>query len=133
MASSLQQTTGPLFSAIVSAHTTLATAARYPELRYMGSKHRLLPWVFEILSGLDFNLAMDPFSGSGCVAYLLKCMGKRVIASDYLEFATTLAKATVENGSSIIDGPALKKLLSKRVFFSDLTGEPLQYLIRSHL
>ena len=92
----------------------LITAANYPEMRYMGSKHRLLPWIFEILSKLDFASAADPFSGSGCVAYLLKCMGKRVHASDFLAFPTVLAKATVENSRSIIDGPALKRLLAKR-------------------
>jgi adenine-specific DNA-methyltransferase len=126
MAAPLEQTTNPLFSITVSPHTTLATAARYPELRYMGSKHRLLPWLFEILSGLNFNFAMDPFSGSGCVAYLLKCMGKRVIASDYLEFAATLSKATVENSSSIIDGPALKILLSKRKRTKDFIQRTFQ-------
>jgi adenine-specific DNA-methyltransferase len=103
------------FSAVaVSTPTTVANAARYPELRYMGSKHRLLPWIFQVLSELDFESALDPFSGSGCVAYLLKCMGKRVTASDFLAFPTTLAKATIENARCTLDGPAIKKLLSKR-------------------
>jgi hypothetical protein len=57
----------------------------YPELRYMGSKHRLLPWIHGVLRGLSFETAADPFVGSGCVAYLLKAMGKRVVASDFLE------------------------------------------------
>jgi adenine-specific DNA-methyltransferase len=92
----------------------LVTAGVFPELRYMGSKHRLLPWIFEVLSGLQFDIAMDPFSGSGCVAYLLKCMGKRVIASDFLAFPTMIAKATVENSNVIIDGPALKRLIASR-------------------
>jgi DNA adenine methylase/adenine-specific DNA-methyltransferase len=43
-------------------------AAAYPELRYMGSKQRLLPWIHSVLSGLDFESAADPFAGSGCVA-----------------------------------------------------------------
>jgi hypothetical protein len=56
--------------------------AEYPELRYMGSKRRLLPWIHGVLRGLNFETAADPFVGSGCVAYLLKAMGKRVIASN---------------------------------------------------
>jgi adenine-specific DNA-methyltransferase len=72
-------------------------AARYPELRYMGSKKRLLPWIHEVLTGLDFETALDPFSGTGCVAYMMKAMGRRVIASDFLNFSTTIARATVEN------------------------------------
>ena len=72
-------------------------AARYPQLRYMGSKHRLLPWIHEILGGLEFDSALDAFSGSGCVAYLLECMGKRVVANDFLNFAHQIGLATVEN------------------------------------
>ncbi len=78
----------------------------YPELRYMGSKHRLLPWIHSVLQTLDFETAADPFVGSGCVAYLLKSMGRCVIASDFLNFPATVAKATVENSHYHLDGPA---------------------------
>jgi adenine-specific DNA-methyltransferase len=84
----------------------------YPELRYMGSKHRLLPWIHGVLCGLNFETAADPFVGSGCVAYLLKAMGKRVIASDFLNFPTVLAAATVVNSKHQLDGPAVKSLLA---------------------
>jgi adenine-specific DNA-methyltransferase len=86
----------------------------YPELRYMGSKHRLLPWIHGVLRMLDFKTAADPFVGSGCVAYLLKAMGKRVIASDFLNFPTVLASATVANNRYRLDGPAVKALLAHR-------------------
>jgi adenine-specific DNA-methyltransferase len=84
----------------------------YPELRYMGSKHRLLPWIHSVLQTLDFETAADPFVGSGCVAYLLKSMGRRVLASDFLNFPTTVAKATVENSHYHLDGPVLKRILA---------------------
>jgi DNA adenine methylase/adenine-specific DNA-methyltransferase len=84
----------------------------YPEFRYMGSKNRLLSWIHGVLNELDFQTAADPFSGSGCVAYLLKSMGKRVIASDFLNFSTTIAKAAIENSHHQLDGPALKKTLA---------------------
>jgi len=80
----------------------------------MGSKHRLLPWIHSVLRGLDFETAADPFVGSGCVAYLLKAMGKRVVASDFLNFPTVLAAATVGNNKYRLDGPALKCLLAAR-------------------
>jgi adenine-specific DNA-methyltransferase len=80
-------------------------AAEFPELRYMGSKHRLLPWIHGVLSTLDFKTAADPFVGSGCVAYLLKTMGKRVIASDFLNFPATLAVATIANSSERLERP----------------------------
>jgi adenine-specific DNA-methyltransferase len=88
-----------------------AQAADYPELRYMGSKKRLLPWIHEVLSTLDFETALDPFSGTGCVAYLMKAMGRRVIASDFLNFTSLIARATVENNSRRLDGKAIKRLI----------------------
>ena len=89
-------------------------ARAYPEFRYMGSKHRLLPWIHGVLCTLDFETAADPFLGSGCVAYLLKCMGKRVVGSDFLNFPTVIAKAVVENNSYELDGPAVRRLLQPR-------------------
>jgi adenine-specific DNA-methyltransferase len=83
----------------------------YPEFRYMGSKNRLLPWIHSVLATLDFETAADPFAGSGCVGYLLKAMGKRVIASDFLNFSATIAQATIGNNYHQLDGPALKKVL----------------------
>jgi DNA adenine methylase/adenine-specific DNA-methyltransferase len=63
----------------------------------MGSKHRLLPWIHSVLRDLPFSTALDGFSGSGCVAYLLKAMGKQVTSNDFLRFSTTIAAALVEN------------------------------------
>jgi adenine-specific DNA-methyltransferase len=89
-------------------------AAEYPELRYMGSKNRLLSWIHGVLSGLDFDTAADPFVGSGCVAYLLKAMGKSVTASDFLNFPAVLAAATIANSKHRLDSAALKSLLATR-------------------
>lgn len=88
-----------------------ALASKYPELRYMGSKARLLPWIFETLNQVDFTSVLDPFSGSGCVAYLLKSMERRVITSDFLNFTSTVARATVENSFVHLDGKAIKTIL----------------------
>lgn len=84
---------------------------RYPELRYMGSKKRLLPWIDEVLRTLDFDGALDAFSGTGCVSYLMKATGHRVISSDFLNFTSLVAKATIENSHVRLDGPAIKALL----------------------
>jgi DNA adenine methylase/adenine-specific DNA-methyltransferase len=88
-----------------------ARAAAYPELRYMGSKKRLLPWLHQVLSTLDFETALDPFSGTGCVAYLMKAMDRRVVASDFLNFTSLIARATVENNGRRLDGKAIKRLI----------------------
>jgi adenine-specific DNA-methyltransferase len=44
----------------------------------------------------------------------LKVIGEVSIASYFLAFPTVFAKATVENSSVIIDGPALKRLIAAR-------------------
>jgi DNA adenine methylase/adenine-specific DNA-methyltransferase len=89
-------------------------ARAFPELRYMGSKHRLLPWLHGVLRGLDFQTAADPFAGSGSVAYLLKAMGKQVFASDFLNFPAVLASATVANSKHRIDARAFRQLVAVR-------------------
>lgn len=109
-----------MLETVTEVTTTSARAARcdlpgqallYPELRYMGSKQRLLPWIHGILKELTFQSALDPFSGSGCVAYLMKAMGKRVIAEDFLNFSAVLAKATIENNRHQLDEQAVAALL----------------------
>jgi adenine-specific DNA methylase len=63
----------------------------------MGSKFRLLPWIHQVVSQLDFDTVLDAFCGSACVGYLLKAMGKEVTSNDFLNFTATIARATVEN------------------------------------
>lgn len=87
-------------------------ALGYPELRYMGSKKRLLPWLHDVLSKLDFESAYDPFSGTGCVGYLMKSMDRRVVSADFLNFSSLLAQATIENNSRYLDGRAIARLLN---------------------
>lgn len=86
----------------------------YPQLRYMGSKHRLLPWIHEVTSKLDFESAIDAFSGSGSVSYLFKTMGKRVVTNDFLQFASTIAQATTENSDSVLGPKTVSDLLKSK-------------------
>ena len=106
----------------------------------MGSKRRLLPWIREVLATLDFETALDPFSGSNAVAYLLKAMGRRTIATDFLNFPATIAAALIENNTVHLDGQAMRILLaphSKTQCFIEetfsgvfYTREDLQFLDR---
>lgn len=63
----------------------------------MGSKRKLLPALDEIFAQLKFSSALDAFSGTSSVGYLLKQRGKRVHANDYLKFNHLIAKALIEN------------------------------------
>ncbi len=79
----------------------------------MGSKRRLLPWIHGVLEDLDFETALDPFSGSGSVAYLMKAMGRRTVSSDFLNLSATLGKALIQNNCTHLDPPAVQRLLAK--------------------
>ncbi|HSJ76713.1 MAG TPA: DNA adenine methylase, partial [Gemmatimonadales bacterium] len=85
----------------------------YPQLRFMGSKHRLLPWLHEILGQVEFDTVLDAFSGSGCVAYLFKSMGKEVTTNDFLHFASLISRALVENSGEILRPQDLERLLAE--------------------
>ncbi len=103
-------------------HDLPAQVSRYPELRYMGSKKRLLPWINQVMAGLDFDSVLDAFSGTACVSYLMKATGHRVISSDFLKFTSTVAKATIQNSTAHLEESDLKLLLGparkKRSFIS---------------
>lgn len=117
---------------MTSAATELTTAdlptraAAFPQLRYMGSKHRLLPWIHSVLGTLRFESSLDAFSGSGAVAYLLKTMGKQVTACDFLNFPFQIARAAVENPGELLSGDDLAGLTAanpgRRTFIETTFG-----------
>lgn len=81
----------------ISDQEVLQKLSTYPMMRYMGSKHRLIAWIYDTLKSLEFDSALDAFSGSAVVSYLLKAMGKRVFTNDFLHFSSLIAKALIEN------------------------------------
>ena len=82
-----------------------------PSTRFQGSKRKLLPWIQSAFEELDFSSAIDLMSGTGSVAYLLKRMGKRVIANDYLRFNFVTAQAFVENKRYLVSDEDLAWIL----------------------
>lgn len=87
----------------------------YPLMRYMGSKYKLIPWLHDTFGQLEFNSALDAFSGSGVVSYLLKSMGKKVYSNDFLNFSATITKALIENNSTVLEENDIKELLDMSV------------------
>ena len=72
-------------------------AGQFPRLRYMGSKYRLVPHLAQAFAELGGATALDAFSGSGVVSYLLKACGYQVTANDFLTFPAVIARAGVVN------------------------------------
>ena len=76
--------------------------ARYPRMRFMGSKHRLAPRLADVFATLPPGPAVDAFSGSGVVAYTLKATGRQVLANDHLAFAAAFTRAMVANDDVLL-------------------------------
>jgi adenine-specific DNA-methyltransferase len=81
----------------VDLRRALERAAAFPRLRYMGSKYRLAPHLAEVFADVGGATALDAFSGSGVVSYLLKSLGYQVTSNDFLTFPTVIARATIAN------------------------------------
>ncbi len=92
--------------ATVSQATDLPTVVRqvraFPRLRYMGSKYRLVPDLAETFAEVGGRTALDAFSGSGVVSYLLKALSYQVTANDFLNFPSAISRATVVNHDQVL-------------------------------
>lgn len=76
--------------------------AKFPSTRYMGSKSKLLSQIWAVASRFEFDSVLDLFSGSGVVGYMFKARGKKVFANDYMVMSATIAKALIENKSTLL-------------------------------
>ena len=88
----------------------LARASRYPRLRYMGSKYRLLPHLAEVFAEVGGVTALDAFAGSGVVSYLLKSLGYAVTANDFLQLSATVTRASVVNQATRLDAATVEEI-----------------------
>ncbi len=116
--------------------------ANFPGTRYMGSKYKLLPFLWDSIKDLDFKSALDAFSGSGCVSYMLKQKGIKVYSNDFMAFSANITKSIVENSKTRITAEDVKLLLApnkkatnfisqtfKGLYFSDEDNQFLDNLI----
>lgn len=86
-------------------------ALKYPATRYMGSKNKLLTEIWAVASQFEFDTAIDLFSGSGVVGYMLKSHGKAVISNDYMAMSSTFAKAMIQNNAVTLSAKEALSLL----------------------
>lgn len=86
-------------------------AVKYPTTRFMGSKSKLLTEIWAVASQFDFDKAIDLFSGSGVVSYMLKAHGKAVVSNDYMAMSATFTKAMIENNQVTLPLEEAQRLL----------------------
>lgn len=83
----------------------------YPRLRFMGSKFKMIPHLHQALSSIQYESALDAFSGSGVVSYYFKEQGKKVTSNDFLKFTSTISRALIENNFENLTLEDIKKIL----------------------
>jgi len=66
--------------------------SHFPATRYQGSKRRLLAPLAEIFSRYRPGRALDLYSGTATVALLLRLLGWRVVANDFLLYNNATAR-----------------------------------------
>jgi DNA adenine methylase len=92
---------------------------KFPVTRFMGSKRKLLKFIETNLAGLKYDSVLDAFSGSCCVSYLFKSLGKSVMANDILSFSYHTANAVIANNNIRINNNDLNFLLKKNLNAQD--------------
>ena len=90
----------------------------FPQTRYQGSKYKLLPFLYEHISKLQFNSALDLFSGTSSVSYLFKSLNKQVYSNDFMPFNAQISKSFIENNSITLSNDDILFLLNKHSHIS---------------
>ena len=85
--------------------------SKFPSTRFMGSKEKIVHHIWEALRDYTFHSALDLFSGSGVVSYMLKAAGKQVITNDYMHMCGAIAIALVENREIRLNDASIDALL----------------------
>jgi adenine-specific DNA methylase len=90
----------------------LAATHKIPKTQYLGSKERLVKWIFEN-TPRDINTVFDAFSGTSVVGYFYKNKGKKVLSNDFLRFNYHIGKALIENRNITLNDADVDLLLSQ--------------------
>ncbi len=94
-------------------HISEKAISDFPQTRYQGSKYKLLTWIWENISFLDFENVADLFSGTAAVSYLMKVNGKCVTFNDLLRSNYFSGLALIENRATRISRFELNNILER--------------------
>ncbi len=83
-----------------------------PKTRYQGSKYKLLDWIWQHVSRVEFDTVLDAFGGSACVSHFLKGQGKSVTYNDILIANYLCGQALVANDDETLSGDDVAYVVS---------------------
>jgi DNA adenine methylase len=101
---------------------------KFPSTRYMGSKEKLLNYIWGVASQFEFETVLDLFSGSGVVSYMFKTQNKQVLSNDYMAFSANITKALVENNDVTLTENELEIILNEATATDNFVSETFKDL-----
>ncbi|CAF1771773.1 Modification methylase DpnIIA [Bacillus subtilis] len=104
---------------------------KFPSTRFMGSKEKLLNYIWGVASQFEFETVLDLFSGSGVVSYMFKTQNKQVLSNDYMAFSSNITKALVENNHVTLTENDLEIILNETTPTDNFVSETFQGLYYS--
>jgi len=101
---------------------------KYPSTRYMGSKQKLLGYIWAVAAQFEFKSVLDLFGGSGIVSYMFKCQGKKVLTNDYMHFSSRLSLALIQNNKTVLSKKDIAMLCNQDVVTDNFVSNTFKEL-----
>jgi adenine-specific DNA methylase len=103
----------------------LSREIKFPSTRYSGSKRRFLNWIWENISDIEFDSALDVFGGTASVSLLFKQKGKKVHYNDILGFNQIIGAALIENSKTRVTESDLECIFESKAISKKKTIQTL--------
>lgn len=84
----------------------------FPSTRYQGSKRKLLPFIYRVCQGYEFDSVLDLYSGTSSVSLLFRAMGKSVTANDYMQYNASTARLMLCADHSLLSALDIEAMVS---------------------
>ena len=129
----------------VSENKDFVNLKDFPSTRYRGSKRKILPWIHGNISHIEFDTALDAFSGTSSVSFLLKKMGKEVTSNDILSSNYHTSLAFIQNKHVTLEEDEIEFIVAnndyaypsfiqdmfKGIYFKDAENKWLDMVIKN--
>lgn len=87
---------------------------KFPSTRFVGSKAKIIDWIWKNVDDLSFDTVLDAFGGTASFSYLMKVKGKKTFYNDILNFNYNIGLALIENDRLKISTRDFEKALERK-------------------
>ncbi len=90
---------------------SLAENPKFPSTRFLGSKVKIIDWLWGHVSDRRFSTVLDAFGGTGCFSFTSKKYGKRTYFNDALSFNHVIGTAIIQNSITTVSEKETAKVM----------------------